>query len=78
MTEKSKLSTCISNFFSLQIPERNAEGGHGKDAMRIKDFTYDFSFWSVDKNEPKYCSQKQVCFNRYLHAGNVSLKCKYP
>ncbi|CAG2189115.1 KIF16B [Mytilus edulis] len=43
-----------------QIPERNAEGGHGKDAMRIKDFTYDFSFWSVDKNEPKYCSQKQV------------------
>ncbi|XP_052059373.1 kinesin-like protein KIF16B [Mytilus californianus] len=43
-----------------KIPERNAEGGHAKDAMRIKDFTYDFSFWSVDKNEPKYCSQKQV------------------
>lgn len=51
----------FKSFFSLQIPERNAEGGHGKDAMRIKDFTYDFSFWSVDKNEPKYCSQKQVC-----------------
>ena len=28
--------------------------------MRIKDFTYDFSFWSVDKSEQKYCSQKQV------------------
>lgn len=43
-----------------KISDRFQEGEHGKDAMRIKDFTYDFSFWSVDKSEQNYCSQKQV------------------
>ena len=43
-----------------KISERSREGDCGKGVMRIKDFTYDFSFWSVDKSEQKYCSQKQV------------------
>ena len=32
-----------------------------REAMRVKDFTFDFSFWTVDKEDPDtYCDQEQV------------------
>lgn len=34
------------------------EGDQGRE--RIKHFTYDYSYWSTEKTDPKYCSQEQV------------------
>ncbi|XP_060590236.1 kinesin-like protein KIF16B [Ruditapes philippinarum] len=32
-----------------------------REAMRVKDFTFDFSFWTVDRDDPEtYCDQEKV------------------
>ncbi|KAK3093196.1 hypothetical protein FSP39_012500 [Pinctada imbricata] len=49
--------TTITN---LKIPESMHEGDTAREAMRQKDFTFDFSFWSVLKTDPKYASQEKV------------------
>ena len=30
---------------------------------KVKDFTYDYSYWSVEKSEAKYASQQKVNTN---------------
>jgi len=46
--------------YLFQIPESCAEGDQGRDLIRYRQFTYDFSFWSVLKTERRYASQQQV------------------
>nr|XP_022333940.1 kinesin-like protein KIF16B isoform X3 [Crassostrea virginica] len=49
--------TTITN---LKIPEHSQEGDSGRELMRHKEFTFDFSFWSVLKTDPHFASQEQV------------------
>lgn len=49
--------TTITN---LKIPEHSQEGDSGREMMRHKEFTFDFSFWSVLKSDPHFASQEQV------------------
>ncbi|XP_061173499.1 kinesin-like protein KIF16B [Saccostrea echinata] len=49
--------TTITN---LKIPEHLQEGDSGRELMRHKEFTFDFSFWSVLRTDPHFASQEQV------------------
>ncbi|KAK3596008.1 hypothetical protein CHS0354_032527 [Potamilus streckersoni] len=50
--------TIITN---TKVPEGVAVGDVGREAIRVKAFTFDFSFWSVDKNDTAcYHSQEYV------------------
>ena len=49
--------SCV-NCILLQLPTYSS-GDSGRE--RIKQFTYDHSYWSVNKNDPRYASQAQVC-----------------
>ena len=44
--------------------EQNLEGVSEatREAMRVKEFTFDFSFWTVDRQEARYCDQEQVLY----------------
>lgn len=45
---------------TLQIREHAQEGDTGREVMRHKEFTFDFSFWSVLRTDPHFASQEQV------------------
>ncbi|KAL3874464.1 hypothetical protein ACJMK2_037473 [Sinanodonta woodiana] len=50
--------TIITN---TKVPEGVAVGDVGREAIRVKAFTFDFSFWSVDKTDiARYHSQEYV------------------
>ncbi|GAB1601251.1 kinesin-like protein KIF16B isoform X1 [Argonauta hians] len=43
-----------------KIPEMVSEGDCGREAMRVKEFTFDFSFWSSSKQDSSFASQEHV------------------
>jgi len=50
-------------FLPVQMAEEKMEGvsESTREAMRVKDFTFDFSFWTVDKDDTeRYHDQMMV------------------
>lgn len=45
-----------------QLPEQTSEGDVAREAFKVKDFTYDFSFWSFSKADVHYASQEQASY----------------
>lgn len=43
-----------------KIPETALEGDCGRESMRVKEFTFDFSFWSAAKSDTNYACQEHV------------------
>ncbi|CAC5363870.1 KIF16B [Mytilus coruscus] len=43
-----------------KIPEFGCEGDVAREATRTKEFSFNYIFWSVDQNDPNYCSQEKV------------------
>ncbi|KAJ8308445.1 hypothetical protein KUTeg_013319 [Tegillarca granosa] len=43
-----------------KVSDHATEGDVGREGMRLKEFTFDFSFWSVEKLDSKYVSQQQT------------------
>ncbi|XP_033647819.1 kinesin-like protein KIF16B isoform X1 [Asterias rubens] len=60
-------STCIistegrkTSITNLKIPAHAAEGETVLGRERVKTFTYDYSYWSVNPSEPQFASQERV------------------
>uniref|UniRef100_A0A2C9JEX7 Kinesin motor domain-containing protein n=1 Tax=Biomphalaria glabrata TaxID=6526 RepID=A0A2C9JEX7_BIOGL len=43
-----------------KVSEHAAEGDVGRDALKVREFTFDHSFWSVNENDSHYVSQEVV------------------
>ncbi|XP_052103586.1 kinesin-like protein KIF16B [Mytilus californianus] len=43
-----------------KIPEFGCEGDVAREATRTKEFSFNYIFWSVDQDDPNYCSQEKV------------------
>ena len=54
------INVCVS-MYVLQIPEHS---GGDASRERNKEFTYDHSYWTVDKADPRYSAQDKVCFQK--------------
>ncbi|XP_069117380.1 kinesin-like protein KIF16B isoform X2 [Argopecten irradians] len=52
-----KKKTTIVN---RKVPETGGEGDHARENMRLKEFTFDHSFWSVLRSDSNYASQEEV------------------
>ncbi|XP_033734279.1 kinesin-like protein KIF16B isoform X1 [Pecten maximus] len=55
--EMDKKKTTIVN---RKVPETGGEGDHARENMRLKEFTFDHSFWSVLRSDCNYASQEEV------------------
>ncbi|XP_038074690.1 kinesin-like protein KIF16B isoform X2 [Patiria miniata] len=60
-------STCIistegkkTSITNLKIPAHSGEGEVGLGRERVKTFTYDYSYWSVNPSDPQFASQERV------------------
>lgn len=47
----------------IQVPEHKTGDG-SRD--RVKSFSFDHCYWTVDRNDPKYASQEQVTYRNIL------------
>ncbi|OWF53130.1 kinesin-like protein KIF16B isoform X2 [Mizuhopecten yessoensis] len=43
-----------------KVSEMGAEGDHARENMRLKEFTFDHSFWTVLRSDSNYASQEEV------------------
>ena len=67
---KTQLLTCF------QVAEGHEEGDSFREQLRSKDFTFDFSFWTVDREDSeKYDCQEKVSCKTFepLHEKNNNL-----
>ena len=81
------ISTEMSSLlFSLfQIPKHLDKGLGDIGRERVKTFSYDYSYWSANKNDPHFTPQEQVSLNPkadlvfrenfYLNVGLHSYNC---
>lgn len=47
----------------VQVPEHSV-GDSSRE--RLKQFTYDHSYWTVNRSSPQYVSQEQVLIHKYI------------
>ncbi|KAH9509084.1 Kinesin-like protein kif16b [Bulinus truncatus] len=45
---------------NLKVPDHGGEGDVGRDSLKVREFTFDHSFWSVDENDAHYVTQEMV------------------
>ncbi|XP_025105880.1 kinesin-like protein KIF16B [Pomacea canaliculata] len=43
-----------------KVPEAGGEGDHGRDQLKLREFTFDYSFWSVCSTDSHFIKQEQV------------------
>ncbi|XP_076464359.1 kinesin-like protein KIF16B isoform X2 [Babylonia areolata] len=43
-----------------KVPETGEMGDHGRDHLKLREFTFDHSFWSVSPDDPHFVAQEQV------------------
>ncbi|KAK7505448.1 hypothetical protein BaRGS_00003193, partial [Batillaria attramentaria] len=43
-----------------KVPEFGGEGDHGRDQLKLREFTFDHSFWSAVPTDPHFVTQEQV------------------
>lgn len=55
------------------VGANKSEGGECKENDGGYDFTYDYSYWSFDANDPKFVTQKQV----YEDLGQDVINCAF-
>lgn len=43
-----------------QIPDHGGEGDSAREHLKVREFTFDHSFWSLDENDGHFASQEKV------------------
>ncbi|XP_071080558.1 kinesin-like protein KIF16B [Haliotis cracherodii] len=55
-----KMDNSKTSITNLKMPESIGAGDSGREQMRVKDFTFDHSFWSANPGDQHYVSQENV------------------
>lgn len=51
---------CYLTYCHPQIPDHRGEGDSAREQLKVREFTFDHSFWSLDENDSHFVSQEQV------------------
>lgn len=66
VTIKTRRKSCVIQqvefVYSVFLFQANALTGDGERRNRVKDFSFDFSYWSVYERSRHYASQERVRF----------------
>ena len=55
-----EMEDCKTRITNPKVSDAGGDGNSSRELLKVREFTYDHSFWSVDARDDHYVTQTQV------------------